>query len=393
VTRLSMTLGSSAGAAGTFVAQLLSRSTTGAPTSKTVLLQLGVPTVVDVEPGPIQVQVRLPSGDVLTDERTIVAGHDEAITFSLRGSRHEWLGWQNVLSPETDATLRGNDSFPVGEPWITQVRVHQGGNHIDVPIDKGASFGGATFSINRDNATFSLTVEGYRQPPPLVELVMSTGAREIVALPLPWYDKSEKPLPVQLICELIAGGTRADVIVHDAEFSPVLAYYAGGNFAAAREVAPFIVDRAEMAIMNKFHNPVAGAAGVLVLRRLEPKRVDESWLQNLAGISSISDGAVLYASYLMATRERRSDMSRIHKLVLDVRRRGMPIFVECVQILNDLLTRLNSATDRPAEINEAYMWTRHLMVAARADTIITWLAADDRSLSRIVPTVVAPPSK
>lgn len=391
MTRLSMTLQASYPIAGTYVAQLFARSTSGAPTSRTVLLQLGQPTTVDVEPGPIEVRVRLPSGEVLAAERTIAPDHDEAVTLAIKGSRHEWLGWQNVLSPETDAATRG-DPFPVGDPWVTAVRVHQGGMHTDVSLDDGAVIDNARFTVNRDNTTFSLTVEGYHGPRLLVELELATGAREVVALPVPWFDRDEKPLPVQLICDMVAGGTRADVIVHDPEFSPVLAYYAAGNFAAAREIAPMIVDRAERAIFDKFRNPVAGAAGVLVLRRLEPKRVAEAWLRNLANIGSISDGAILYASHLMSSRQGRSDLSQIRDYVLEARKRGVPIFSECIRILADVMARLNSVADSPPEIYELYMWSRHLMLAARAGTIITWLAADDRSLRRIVPEVVGPPT-
>ena len=61
------------------VARLLTRSPSGPTKSETVLLDFDKTTTVEIDPGQILVQVQLPSGVVLSEERTISADRNEAM--------------------------------------------------------------------------------------------------------------------------------------------------------------------------------------------------------------------------------------------------------------------------------------------------------------------------
>jgi hypothetical protein len=181
------------------------------------------------------------------------------------------------------------------------------------------------------------------------------------------------------------------VIVEDPELSPILAYYATGNRAAARELASGVETRAANAVMGKSHNPGAAVAGVLVLRALRPELLHEDWLANLAEMNEISDGAILYAHYLM-DRRSRSDPDKVRKLLVDARGRGVPVFAQCGRMLRDGLRRL-CAIAPDEEIESALEWAKDLVDAQRTETIISWLSGDNDLLSRVVPDIIPPTTR
>ncbi|HWU87307.1 MAG TPA: hypothetical protein VN253_08530 [Kofleriaceae bacterium] len=438
-----LTLSLNGPGAGTFVAQMVARPDGGSPTRETLRLELGHPREVAVEPGSILVEVCLPSGEILRDERTIAAGRDETIAFNLPQARREWLGWRQVLTGQApghggtghvhDAHDDDDDDHddahdddapghhghhhhgehgergPYPGPFLVrEIRVHRPGSPapivvavnrtgVDGVVSHAVQDGGATYQLHTDEKTMSLTIEGYRGPWPLVEMIMSDGRREVAVPPLPWYDAQAQPVPVQLIfdCDDVVG--RAEVIVHDPVFSPVLAYYAAGNRAAARELSPEIERRAVDAIRDKVRNPCVATAGLLVLRRTRGAALDDVLFENLARIKYTADGPILHAQRLLEAKDRRRELDRVRAALLEAVRRGPPIFAQCGRSLRDGLRRVAAAEQEQngvatPEIAAALEWATALVDASRSDTIITWLSADDATLARIVPGVVLPPT-
>jgi hypothetical protein len=399
VSKLTLGIYGSGPGAGTFVAQLLACPSGGRSSTQTVLLEIGRDTTVDVAPGHVSVQVRLPSGELLDEERTIAQDRDDTIAFNLGSARHEWLGWQQMLTPRIapEVGARGPMEFPVGKLPIAEVRIHRGGKApIVVPLDTSVGADRATYRIQTDATTVSLTIERYEGVRPLIELVKTDGGREIAALPLPWYDEAANALPIQLFYEIGPSGEPcADVIVHDPVFSPMLAYYATGDRAATRKFSQEIERRARQAIEGELQNPCAATAGLLVLRRLHRTNLPDHLFENLAGITSISDGAILYAQHLREKRNQRSDRNHVRAVLLEAVQRGVPMFSECGRMLRDGLRRVAAAEQKQSqkaspEVKAALEWASELVDASRADTIITWLATNSAALSKIVPSVVAP---
>jgi hypothetical protein len=376
-----------AGLAGRVVGRLFNRAENGETTMRTVVLDLRDAIEIDVSPGQVLLEVRLPSGDQLSAEKTITArAARPSLTVGLAATPPKWLGLQHVLSPPVEpgaaAGARVRD-ICVHRAGAAPLRLAAGGH------DRKTRDGGVTYAVHSKRRTTSLTVEGYTAPRPLVELRFADGAREIVAPPLPWLGDGGEPEAVQLISDESADGTRADVLVHDATFSPVLAYYAVGNREAARELATLIEDRARAAVDDAARNPCAAVAGFLVLRLLHRDKQGE-WLPKLAECP-LADGAILYAGHLLDTRAGRSDPAQVRRLLLEGRRRGLPAFAACGRQLRTGLERVASLAPDDPEVAAALDWARDLVGACRSDTIITWLSADDATLGRIVPEVPPPP--
>lgn len=373
------------------LAQLYLRSETGSTRSHSVVLDIGHTTTLDVDPGHLSIQLRLPSGELLTDERVIESGHDVAMTFGLGGSRHEWLGWQDLVS-RSPARLRPSCAPPdaADEPLVDRVRLHRAGRPaLELALDRPTVDGAARFVTHRDRDAASLTIEDYSGDHAVIELVRPGDRREVVAAPLPWLGESSSPVTIQLVLERCAAGPRASVIIQDPAFSSVLAYHASGDRRAAHDFAPLIEARARQAILEKSRNPCAGVAGVLVLRRMTDASLPAEWLDSLADLTAISDGAILLATHLMETRERRSDRSRVRHLLLEARRRGVPVFSECGRMLCSGLRRLAAASPGDAEVADAAAWARAVVDASRPETMFSWLAAEPAVLSPLVPDVIA----
>ncbi|HMG21334.1 MAG TPA: hypothetical protein VK607_08465, partial [Kofleriaceae bacterium] len=264
-----------------------------------------------------------------------------------------------------------------GEPLVAQARLHRAGRPVlELGFDQPTLDGAARFVIHGDANATSLTIEGYTGQTAMVELVLADGRREMVAAPLPWLGEASSPVPIQLVLERCTAGTRACVIIQDPTFSSMLAYYASGDRSAARDFAPMLEARARQAVMAKLHNPCACVAGVLVLRRMPCAPLPSAWLDSLADISAISDAAILYATHLMETRERRNDRARMRHWLLEARRRGVPVFAECGRMLYAGLRRLAAADPDDAEVAAAAGWARALVDASRSDTIFSWLTAE-----------------
>jgi len=381
VTRLALTIqpGGPGTPASKVVAQLFSRSEAGTTRSQSVVLDIGHTTTLELDPGHVFVQLRLPSGELLTDERVLETGGAAEITFGLAGSRHAWLGWDKLVSRGA-AARPANDGPPelaAGEPLVVQARLHRAGRPVlELGFDQPTIEGAARFVIHGDANATSLTIEGYAGETAMVELGLADGRRELVAAPLPWFGEASVPVPIQLVLERGASGTRASVIIQDPTFSSVLAYHASGDRSAARDFAPMLEARARQAVIAKLHNPCACVAGVLVLRRMPCAPLPAVWLDSLAEITAISDAAILYATHLMETRERRSDRARMRRWLLEARRRGVPVFAECGRMLYAGLRRLAAADPGDAEVAAASDWARALVDASRGDTIFSWLTAD-----------------
>jgi hypothetical protein len=393
VTKLALTVqpAGSDTPASKLLAQLHLRSATGDTHSQSVVLDIGRTTTLDVDPGDVPghvfVQLRLPSGELLTDERVIEPGRDVEVTFGLGGSRPGWLGWHDLVarSPAPAAVPGEPTDGVAAAALVDRARLHRAGKPVlEIALDGPVTEGPARFTIHADPRAASLTIEGYDGDHAVVELVRGDGGRELVAAPLPWLGESSTPATIQLVLERSARETRASVIIQDPAFSSVLGYHASGDRASAHDFAPLIEARTRRAIVEDRHNPCAGVAGVLVLRRMAGATVPAAWLEQLAGAAAISDGAVLYATHLLGTRERRTDRARVRHFLLEAHRRGVPVFSACARLLCSGLRRLAAAGDPDdAELAAALAWSRALVDALRGETLFSWLAAEPAVLSAL----------
>jgi len=316
----------------------------GAPSVRSIRVPLGDDgTELDIAPGTVLVQLRLPSGELLSEHRTIERDRDEEIVFYPTPSQNTWPGWvrypklaQQHETPGKTETLLDRLA---GEARVELWSQRGGQWHVDdlrSAFESGAAklAAGGGVQLSSDASTASFLFQGLGGARYLVRIVRPTGA-SVGILPVPWY-YDDRLVDVQLVLTAERDCLSPQVIVRDPSMAPVLAYFQGGDRGSARLYEDEVVRRAHDALYHKLQNPVPAAAGAYLLLRLGRLDKVRSWLENLANApGSHSDGWILLATSLLSSSERRSAPSEATRALLEATARGIPLFAEGVPLLRD----------------------------------------------------------
>lgn len=364
----------------------------------------GSTSTIDVPSGRVSVQVRLPSGEILTEDMEIGEGQEASMVLQSRPSPHEWMSWPRYVSVMSGQKL---SATPTGDRL----------DHLKPRLwvrGKGGDLGHVAKKlwqedVDRSQGLFSCTFQGSSPHAPdwipqlgdrhYLAVDISGGHMVLATIPLPW-SKERPRTRVQVLVMLSEGGTPdaaedVDVLVHDDWLAPMLGYLHSGDLAAARAFAPSVTAEAQNMLSAKSENPIAAAAGAYLLLQTRSLHQLHDWPENLASrFDWLPDGAIIHATQLLRSRSAPSDLEGIRHWFLAAARRGAPVFTEGVRLLGDGLRLLGSwdqssagskRRQRGTDAFEALMeWVETLESATRPDALFTVLAGKDETLRSLV---------
>ena len=359
---------------------------------------------IDVPPGELSVQVRLPSGEILTDNIRVDDGQEATLVLKSRRSPHEWMSWPRFLSSGSSQALpeMSVQHLAISSQVALWARAPGGAVSVlaDRPWheDKDDQQGLLSYTLANEphGVIANRTSHGER----ILAAIDAPGVQKILAtIPLPWNMRSPMAR-VQLLLtqphiESSHPGIDVDVLVHDAWLAPMLGYLESGDLAAARHFEQLVVDHAEELLAAKSSNPIAAAAGGYLLLRTRALARLHNWPANLAAwFEWLPDGPIILATQLLRSRPGREARAAIVEHFMAAAARGAPLFTEGVQLLGDGLRLLGSweSTDSgrarkkqsSTRFDALVEWVESLESATRPNTLFTVLEGEDATLRRLV---------
>jgi hypothetical protein len=356
------------------------------------------PGLVEVEPGTLLVQARLPSGELLVDRREIGSAKEEIILRPSPSSR-EWLGWANFLAsgsrlvesfessldqpldPELERLLLASEVLQQrrsakGElettsrsciEWVDSQRGHRAGEGSVVSFELLVS------SLEGDRAFLR---------------VMRSSEIWLLALPLPWNGLTG-PVPVQLLLD--AGTSRVEstesgdqsledlpigIIVKDPQLGSSFGYLRSQDQSSLSAMHDQIALAAEQALFDKAQNPLAAAAGAYLLIRMGLLERLHTWPSNLcARFEWLPDGAIIEGWQLLMKQDLEAAARRFELAAA----RGIPAFTAGARLLYQAKLRLGR---RFAE--RASAWVDELASVIHPNRIYTSIVASEETCRRLL---------
>lgn len=383
---------------------------------------------ISIETGNWLVQVRLPSGELLSREVTVSdTAPNEPVILRGRQSSHEWLAWANCVTdlqnPKTQQhrffsfpdtwSVRGphDDTFlPVrntDQSWqdmqlILRERTRDGlvtdsCQYLDQNMVIPSQFHGAWyFDVIGDEEYRSVRISNpfYADMRGSVDRLVlgvqkmnpDVSCSQIAMIPLPWRERNAEEIDIQALitpCSTEAtAGTDVkfgvQVLIQDQDIAPILAFLQNGNLEAASLLLKNLGEIAEGYLYNKIINPYAAAAGCYVLIRLREywRMRDEgpqhNWTRNLADwFTWLPDGAIIYAWKRLfcdrdAPEDRLADARQYLQKAVD---RGAPVFTEGVRLLRDATRLAFTKPDDTVTHGELLKRVRDLSNWAQPNTV------------------------
>jgi len=341
-----------------------------------------------VEPGQFLVQVRLPSGTVISRDVTVSpeTGAPRQVVIRPEPSAHEYLSWPQFLG-SVEADL-GQSAFsartqtqhrPAVTPrsWIVAELYAQGaagapgatvplGAGTVVRIDQNLDLPSITYSVFRIEDEESVLLRFFPAPEPAgLANPPALGGRlflrlhglspfpHYVSLPLQWYQTPDLhraspsvPEPVQVDVLLHQEAPPAPpasvyptkaVVVRDAIMGPLLGYLKSGDLSAVQAMRDTLLRNAEDVLYYKRYNPYAAVAGALVLLKTRAYERLHDWPRNLAEwFPWLPDGAVIDAwcrlHGVYEHQRRQPDVEQARHDFVESARRGVPIYTDCLRL-------------------------------------------------------------
>jgi hypothetical protein len=369
--------------------------------------QSGPTKTIDVPAGDVSVQVRLPSGQILTNSLNVAEGQETTFIFDPAPSSHEWMSWPGFVSQAayTSFDISAGVTAPSYVPNVgaafTKLWVRRADGAVQVrpeqpwreAVDTARGLRSYVFPkgpANVGERSF-LSVE---QP----------GTQRLLAtIPLPWSLHSDSPR-VQVLLKMAKGDVHGsvqdvDVLVHDSWIAPMLGYLESGDLPAAKEFENSIRQNAEEMLREKTTSPIAAAAGGYLLLQTRALEQLHDWPKNLASrFDWLPDGAVIHATQVLRTRGNQRSVSEARYWLMAAARRGVPVMTEGVRLLSEGLRMLTSWEPADGGSKGRYRRRRHddddferltewagtLESATRPDSAFTVLEADDVTLRSLV---------
>ena len=356
------------------------------------------PGLVEVDPGMLLVQARLPSGELLVDRREIGSGKEEIILRPSPSSR-EWLGWANFLAsgsrlvesfessldqpldPELERLLLSSEVLlqrrnPKGKLETVSRSLMKW-----VDSQNGARAGEGSV------VSFELRVSSFEGDRAFLRVVRGSEIW-LLALPLPWNGLTG-PVPVQLLLD--AGTSRVEstdagdhsledlpigIIVKDPQLGSSFGYLRSQDQSSLSAMHEQIARAAEQALFDKAQNPLAAAAGAYLLIRMGLVERLHDWPANLCErFEWLPDGAIIEGCHLLM----RQDEAKAAKRFALAAARGIPAFTEGARQLYKAKLRLG-----PRFAKRASAWVDELASVIHPNRIYTSIVAPDERCRRLL---------
>jgi hypothetical protein len=381
---------------------------------------------LDLEPGRYEFSATLPSGSVVS--QTVDVGATQGpvyVALDAGASPHEWLAWQqwsgNVSEQPIQRVRELQSARAIGEPIVSR-------DTVDVGLWTTGRASSAThdpvwekLSTVLSNLDRERTVDptmlftasdahdmiNTRSDPPYLAaqlplaggepgrsylFVEIAGRSMLCAMPWPWtqLDGSGDALVEAVITideksveQLATVGPEAGVeptwsvrpAVRDRMLGGILAYFASGEQAAAREL---LAPAREM-LRGKRLNPFGAAGGAYVLvagwigasvkgSATEASESPSSWMSWVGNLSRmfpwLPDGAILEGWLALRMRDREPRLDEARVALLEAERRGVPVYTAGVRRLVDGLLLLSGEARRSGtpddEVDAALVRVRRL---------------------------------
>ena len=342
---------------------------------------------LDVEPGRYRIQAFLPSGQVLQEDREIVAGEEAAVRFELGPPARDWLSWQRFEGYEPDIgalTQRG------GWPHLTRIgsaiRGYVSGKALEKPRVGGREpaaslsvlseleelsptelWAGVTGTydprpyfrtsrlqeappdITRQEHEGSVSLwkvmrSGHYEPSSAWLLLEAVDSIEIARLPLPWLDtRTGQFVEAEAVVDESPSysGARLSLTVRDGTLGGLLAYLGRGAVPAARVLLDSLDKEGliTQTIANKEANPLAACAAAYAgLALFEPEERErwDSWLPNIMDwFRWLPDGAIVHARRMILRPYQPDEREKALTALKIAYQAGIPYFSAGVQHLRD----------------------------------------------------------
>lgn len=389
----------------------------------------GIPfTQVNVSPGNYMIEVRMPSGEILSEEVTLTEKHTEEVTFRLpTDQKNALFGWQdstdnvmkmngpqlpahwadsllNVLSPHAPAGLDGKPTPRIRKlagPEEIQVLLwkHTVGNAAGADAaaflqkleqslqdskrllaevrgdsqEQIPAYSNEALNLYR----FAESYHGRNAEPERKYALISIGRRNrLLSLPLPWVvDALPGEVELAVRKKKDAAEGEFSLAIRDPYLSAPLAYLASGSANQAADM--FNLSLAETLLFEKSLNPIGAALGGYILllsdqqKRNAEKEQWHQWIENLKKwFPWLPDGAIQYAWLKLDHQQNEDDVHEARKALLLACRLGLPYFTKGMSLLVNGLRLFRDDGDA-----EASAWLDKLLpIAWRIDMSQVFLA-------------------
>lgn len=352
---------------------------------------------IGLNPGHYVVEVKMPSGEILSDWVEMRTGRDSDLVLEAEDSTHEWLGWQHLMGNVAGEASR----VPVRKRVATRQRSKA---HLPSKIhclfspifsrngppvhDVWSGFGRLPSTVESLTALLNVSkapqvIPQYRRDDQLAiyrvvhgskpvsgavplggdmlartfiivprrEMVRQRGAIELVSLPTPWIVLSgtlgapereaftERQAVVEIVVQHVshANDFATSLTVRDDRLGVLLGYLSSGALSAVKEIA----ETAKGMLYGKTTNALAAAAAgyAMLGTAFDDKPRDwHTWIRNLCDwFPHIPDGAIQLAHLHLRLRRKREDFAEALRWLSEGYRRGLPFYSMGVRwLLEDL---------------------------------------------------------
>ena len=351
---------------------------------------------VNLEPGNYLVEAILPSGDIISDEKTVNEGEWPKVDLRAEHSAHEWHSWHNLVgSVESHSSYyrtynasKHGQSLQVWtiKKWPPNLQI---GSAIDrnqwellgeqpeslprrllgvSPPSSAVLM--STGDYDDETAAYSFLIGAGGLPknalPRWFALVQSNTAASLATIPSPWFDlNTGLELEAKLLIRQRAEeGIEAAFSLIDSHIGTALGYMARGALQSALQILSH--DRALDMLFNKWDNPLGAAAGAYVLigtKTSTDQRHWHEWVSNLMNnFPWLPDGAIQRAWLLLAQASSDEHLIQAREALITAYDRGLPYYSLGLQWMIDGLTLLGEEDAKAKQ-----MLSRVQKVAWRAD--------------------------
>jgi hypothetical protein len=349
---------------------------------------------LDVEPGRYRIQAFLPSGQVLQEDREIVAGEEAAVRFEPGSPARDWLGWQRFegYEPDIGALTKAIPGLPGGWSRLTNLgsailsfanvsgkgseKPGAGGREPAASLSALSELGElgpaglwAGLTGTDDPRPYFRTSKLQGTPPDITRqedegfvalwkvmrsdhfdsspawlLLEAADAIEIARLPLPWLDtRTGQFVEAEAVVDESPShsGARLSLTVRDGTLGGLLAYLGRGAVPAARVLLDSLDQEGliTQTITAKQANPLAACAAAYAgLALFEPEEQErwDSWLPNIMNwFGWLPDGAIVHARRMILRPYQPDDREEALRALKTAYRAGIPYFSAGVQHLRD----------------------------------------------------------